>query len=368
MKVIFRVDASLQIGTGHVMRCLTLAEALSARGAESYFLCREQPGDMIQQIRTRGFQVHVLSDVKKSGIFTGSSGSAKDVYQEWLGVTTEQDANDCRLIVQQLNPDWLVVDHYALDSRWETLLWPLCGRLMIIDDLADRVHECDVLLDQNWFGDETHNRYKNLVPEKCECLLGPEYALLRPEYAQLRHLMPPRDGFISRVLVFFGGSDPTNQTGKALKALSQEGLEDLVVDVVIGINHPDPRSISEQVSARRTTTVYQGLPTLAGLMARADLMVGAGGSTSWERMCLGLPCIVISIADNQLATNKMLMDAGYIEFIGSMTEIDPIKITLAVQHCLANPERLKNQSALMQELVSGIGTERICECIFSRGN
>jgi UDP-2,4-diacetamido-2,4,6-trideoxy-beta-L-altropyranose hydrolase len=365
MNIAFRTDASLKIGSGHVMRCLTLADALKTIGASCRFICREHPGHLLDLIRQRGFEAIGLPSTILDGSKDGAvADDTKLAHAAWLGSDWRNDAVQTLSSLHGELTDWLVVDHYAIDSCWEGALRPACRKLMVIDDLADRAHDCDLLLDQNWFGDETEKRYSNWVTEDCRCLLGPEYALLKPEYDQLRVLMPPRDGIVRRVLVFLGGSDPTNQTKKVLDALMTGGLEHLAVDVVVGVNHPDPEGISLQVAARPATVLLQDLPSLAGLMARADLMIGAGGSTTWERMCLGLPTIVISIADNQTATNVALMKAGYIEFVGYMDDVSGETIADAVERCLTNPKILQKQSALGQSLVPGAGTALVCEHIF----
>ena len=160
--IIFRADASLQIGTGHVMRCLTLADALTAQGAKCEFICREHPGNLIAYIQSKGYNVHSLS--------MGKTADTDLSYSKWLGSTQAQDAEACAPHLNKLQLDWLVVDHYALETRWETELTPYYRKLMVIDDLADRKHVCNVLLDQN-LGRTTHH-YAHLVPTNCQMLLG----------------------------------------------------------------------------------------------------------------------------------------------------------------------------------------------------
>lgn len=358
MKIAFRTDASLQMGTGHVMRCLTLADTLKGQGAHCHFVSREHPGHLLDAIRQRSHTVTVLSAGRPSSTLVADP-SPQPAHAEWLGCKWQIDAEQTGAILTKLQPDWLVVDHYALDRRWEEVLAPHYRKLLVIDDLADRPHFCDLLLDQNWFGDDTPTRYRNLVPLHCKCHLGPVYALLKPEYAQLRESMPPRDGTVRRVLVSLGGSDPTNQTSKVLEALIQPSFAHLKVDVVIGQNHPDVKGIAAQAAARSGTKLHQSLPTLAHLMSRADLMISAGGSTTWERMCLGLPAIVISVAANQTSTNVALMKAGYIDFLGEMSEVSVSNIADAVQRSMANPAALKAQSSLGQKLVPGFGEQII---------
>jgi UDP-2,4-diacetamido-2,4,6-trideoxy-beta-L-altropyranose hydrolase len=348
--IIFRTDASLHIGTGHVMRCLTLADCLKASGASCRFVSRSHPGHLHALIEARGHDVEALD--------------ASEGRNDWLGAGWADDAAETAARIASQSPDWLVVDHYGVDARWEASLRGSCRRTMVIDDLADRLHDCDVLLDQNWFGSLGADRYRRLVPADCELLLGPAYALLKPEYAAVRASAAPRNGHIHRVAVFMGGSDPDNQTAKVLDALSCDSFAALAVDVVIGVNHPDAAGIAQWVARRPLTTLHSGLPSLAGIMRDADLMIGAGGSTTWERMALGLPAIVIGIADNQLAMNKALMEAGYIDYLGAMDVVGADDIRAAVTAALAAPTVLAARSARMMALVSADGAERVAAELF----
>lgn len=368
MKAVFRVDASLRIGTGHVMRCLTLARALKALGMECHFICRDHPGNLTPLIQNSSFPVYPLAIRNDTHTVTSKADTPLLAYAEWLGATQEQDAGECTPILQSVQPDWLIVDHYSTDIRWETSLKPHYRKLLVIDDLADRRHHCDILLDQNWSGENTNKRYEALVPTHTIKLLGPRYALIDPEYALLRRLMPPRDGIVRRVMVFLGGSDEANQTAKVLMALMSPGFTSLAADVVIGMNHPDPTGIANLVGARPNTFFHQNLPSLASLMVRADLTIGAGGAATWERMSVGLPSIVISIANNQTATSVALMKADYIDFIGEMADVTVEDIAAAVRRALAAPTRLKEQSARMQQLVPALGLQEVCEHVTGRGS
>ncbi len=367
MHIVFRADASLQMGTGHVMRCLTLADALRERGASCTFVCRPHPGHLLALVAQRGHQALALPELQE-GAQPNHNGTA---HGHWLGTDLATDAQDTQQALRTRTGgqpvDWLVVDHYALDARWEEALSPQAQRIMAIDDLADRPHTCDLLLDQNWYGDTNDARYDLLISLSTKRLLGPRYALLNSAYAQLRALLPQRDGIVRRVLVFFGGSDPANLTASVIKAMMVPDMQELALDVVIGVNHPDPTSIAALVDERPDTVLHQNLPSLAGLMARADLMIGAGGSTTWERMSLGLPSLVIGVADNQLPTNQALHSAGYVNFLGHMKEVTTSQIVAAVRQALESPGRLKQQSQLMQQLVPATGVACVCNRIQARG-
>ena len=298
------------------MRCRTLARELQRRGTAVTFLCRRQPGGLIGLLEQE-FRVLALPEQPLAAC-EGLEG--RDLYGAWLGCSQDTDAAQCLQALAEAgitSARWLVADHYGLDARWEAqLLAGLAGadadpKLLVIDDLADRPHQADLLLDQNFFGKATEQRYQGLVPPQCRQLLGPHYALLGPEYAQLHPLVPPRTE-LRRVLVFFGGVDPANLTGRALEALMDPALADLAVDVVLGLQSPHRHAVEQLVARRPHTTLHSPLPSLAGLIARADLAIGAGGATTWERACLGLASLVTPIAANQQEGAEALERQGLV--------------------------------------------------------
>src|SRR3990167_4024154 len=216
MRIAFRADASLQIGTGHVMRCLTLADALAAQGADCLFICREHQGNLIEQIRNKGYRTHalpVLPPVEASSLaIKAASDEQSPAHSHWLGATQVEDAAACTAILAEVKPDWLIVDHYALDARWETVLKPHYRKLMVIDDLADRSHLCDLLLDQT-FGRDAED-YRVWVPASSQLLCGSQYALLRPEFGALRDYSLQRrpNPQLRQLLITMGGVDKDNAT------------------------------------------------------------------------------------------------------------------------------------------------------------
>ena len=348
-RILFRCDASLAIGSGHVMRCRTLARELQRRGAAITFICQRQPGDLIALLRHE-FPVVALP-AQPLAACEGLKGRA--LYGAWLGHSQAQDVAQCLEALQEAgitSASWLVVDHYGLDASWESqLLSGLASeappRLLVIDDLADRQHLADVLLDQNFFGYGTEPRYQGLVPPGCLQLLGPHYALLGPEYAQLHPLMPARTE-LRRVLVFFGGVDPSNLTAQALEALMAPELAHLTVDVVLGSQSPHRQAVAELVARRPHTSLHAALPSLAGLISRADLAIGAGGATTWERACLGLPSIVVAIAANQKPFSEALDQAGYLQLLGEATSITPRQILSALLARCMEPLQFHASAAL----------------------
>lgn len=353
--VAFRVDASAEMGSGHLVRCMTLAETLRERGVSARFICREHRGHLMHLLRERNLAVRALPAPAR-----GATSGGREDYAQWLGVSSETDARETIAALGPEKPAWLVVDHYALDARWERLLHPHAGQLLAIDDLA-REHDCDLLVDQNYF-ERPEERYRALAPH-CGLVLGPRQAIIRPEYAMYRAQCRIRNGTVARVLVFFGGSDPHDLTGITVRALCDPALEHLELDVVVGSNYPYTTEL-EAVAGRRSRIRLHGpRPHLADLMEQADLAIGAGGATAWERLCIGVPSIVISIAENQRPICESLVEAGLIRYLGSHEHVDENLIRAEVRRCIGEPGDLAELSERGRATVDGLGALRVAECL-----
>lgn len=355
MRVVFRVDASVAIGIGHVMRCRTLAVALKERGAHIQFITRAHLGHLGDMLASAGFVVTLLPP--PVDIMSGSND-----YAVWLGVSQQEDANQTIAALKDQPCDWVIVDHYGLDKFWESQVQLHTHKIMVIDDLANRPHDCDVLLDQN-FALTYLQRYQNWVPAHCQLLLGPRYAMLRPEYIQHRRSMSPRSSAIFRVLVFLGGADNANNTSKIILALSADPLMHLEVDIVIGPNYIHKAEVIKHSKARENTHVYTMRPHLADLMVHADIAIGAGGATTWERFCMGLPSLVISTAENQVQICEDLASLGLIRYLGDANQINVSEIRSALLEEVSSARQLRDVSASNQALVDGLGVNRIVEII-----
>ena len=362
MNVVFRVDASIQMGTGHVMRCLTLADALKNQGAECYFICREHPGNLIGLIVQRGYHVDVLSYTDLSQERELQNHIIGLAHASWLGSTQKEDSCLCNPILEALKPDWLIIDHYALDVRWEKALRPYCKKVMVIDDLADREHDCDLLLDQT-FGRDLKD-YIARVPVSCEILCGAEYALLRPEFSQWREYSLERRGNsqLKHLLINLGGVDKDNITTQILIALKQCALPSkLKITVVMGGTAPWIKEVRQQAQDMPwTTEVVVGVNNMAELMAKSDLAIGAAGSTSWERCCLGLPCIVICLAENQKKVIHILEESGAAILCGLEDSINSKFLNSKFEYAKKNlPKLIKNSICI----VDGLGVNRVVDKI-----
>jgi len=358
------------------MRCRTLARALQCRGAEIIFLCRRQAGDHIALLEHE-FRVLVLP-----GFSPGSAGLEKDdpplsgreLYSSWLGLAEEQDAQDClSMLLDQIQvqpPAWLVVDHYGLGAAWQQRMQEglrldhgSTPQILVLDDLADRSHQASVLMDANRLDPMAPNPYRDFLPVATTTMIGPAYALLDSLYPQLQPLLPARSQ-LARVLVFFGGVDTANHTAVALEALSDTRLGHLAVEVVLGTEAPHLADLQSRVGQRPNTKLHVGLPSLAGLMARADLALGAAGTASWERACLGLPCLVVPVAENQVQGARALEAAGVARCLNLEAVADPVALLQAVLlELLDAPDQLLAMSEACLQLGDGRGVARVAAAL-----
>lgn len=320
MNIAIRVDSSFIIGSGHLMRCLTLAEQIKSQiQANIVFISRDLDKNMNCLVENRGFDLYVLPKKTNNNQLPG--------YEQWLTVTQQEDAEEVKGFLQKQQVDLLIIDSYAIDYKWENIVRPLVKKIMVIDDLANRKHDCDILLDQNYYAD-MKLRYQGLVPKYCNQLIGPEYALLREEFYIAKKKLRKRTGIIKNILVFFGGSDPSNETCKTLEALIQLKTTDIAINVVVGASNPHKDSL-RLICAENNFNYLCQVSNMGQLMAEADLAIGAGGSTTWERCFLELPSIVVTIADNQIDIAKEANAIGIINYLGHYTDVDSVEIVKA---------------------------------------
>lgn len=356
--IAFRTDASLVIGTGHVMRCLTLADALVERGARSHFICRAHDGHLIAHIRARGHRVSVLPVTESTSKALATDNST--AHDHWLGADWVSDARETLMALQSQRTDWLVVDHYALDARWEQHLRQACQQLLVIDDLANRPHNCELLLDQNL--GRLASDYGRWVPVNCTVLAGPQHALLRPEFVvwrtpSLARRFTPR---LQHLLITLGGVDKDNATSQVLQALRSCPLPgDCKITVVMGPHAPWLGDVLEQAAQMPwPTEVRVNVNNMAELMAHSDLAIGAAGSTNWERCCLGLPCLLLVLADNQQSSAEALEQVKAVQVV----ELASLAVSLpAYIQELAYGETLATLSNAARAITSGHGAPLLAQ-------
>lgn len=356
MKVVIRVDAAVRIGTGHVMRCLTLAHALKQYDCQVYFICRLHEGHLFNTIEQQGFEVYLLELTNHNAIV--NTNELTLTHAEWLGATQKQDADACRPFLIAIQPDWLIVDHYAIDHVWQSSLSDCYRRLMVIDDLNDRSHLADLLLNQN-FG-VTDNDYHGRVKSVCKLLTGASYALLRPEFSILRDKSLARRNRpqLKNLLITLGGSDPDNITGQLLKTLKSVPLiDDLYLRIIMGANAVHlTKVVQEATTLPCKTDVLVNINNMAEVMVQADLAIGAAGATTWERCCLGLPTIQLVIAFNQRRVAEELARAGLVKTVDNVAGL-PLLLADA-------PNWMVELSHKSAQICDGLGCQRVVAAMF----
>ena len=303
LKVVIRTDASNAIGSGHLMRCLALATELKKSGANVQFICSGQDRKWIEYVRDKEFDCEVLYQSKKNRTAYSQDGSNRSSAKiRKLRFDWQQDLAATKNVLDNREIDWLIVDHYGIDWRWEIALRPYTRHIMAIDDLADRKHECDIVLDCV-FGRQSED-YKSLVPEDCRLLLGTKYALLRSEFAEWRRVALNRRKHnltIRKILVSLGGVDQTNLTGKVLEQLKRvEWNSDVSINVVVGKGFMHKSEIERQLASFQVnTTLEVDVNDMAKRISNSDIGIGGFGVSTWERFCLGLPSVNIVTQENQ---------------------------------------------------------------------
>jgi len=352
MCVFFRVDSSVHIGIGHLMRCLTLADGLNEKGVKCHFIHRSHPGHLAKLIESRGYQVTLLSPPKPSTVKVVDGD-----YDAWLGVSQKKDAEETIEVLGNIKPKWLIVDHYALGSEWECRLKPYTEKIFVIDDIANRSHACDLLLDQNY--GSSKEKYSGYLDENCLVLAGSKYALLRPEFAQWRdYSLRRRDKSkgLNSILINFGGVDSENYTGRVLEQINKSNIaSSTVITVVMGASAPHTELIRNQSkNLPFQTIVKSNVKNMAELMSNADLAIGAAGATSWERCCLGLPTIQLVIAENQRLVADMLSKENAVKVVDDVSEITDLLerandfLSSLSQRCRRITDGLGCQNVLME--------------------
>jgi UDP-2,4-diacetamido-2,4,6-trideoxy-beta-L-altropyranose hydrolase len=349
LRVAVRADASSTLGSGHVMRCLTLAEALRDQGATVQFICRALPGHMGARIRAQGFGLALLLD-----------------HPAW---DVGHDARQTRAALGTQGCDWLLVDHYGLAADWEAALRPACRWLMVIDDLADRPHQADLLLDQNL--GRLPGDYDGRLPAHAWRLVGVEYALLRPQFAAARSASLARRaaGRLQTLLISMGGADPGQVSLRVLQALAGGKLPaGLQITVVLGAL-ADSRPAVEALLPRLPwpATLRVDVADMAGLLQACDLAIGAAGSSAWERCCLGLPSVQLVLADNQAAAAAALAACGAARTLLLQGAWD-MQLRGWIAEAAAHPGLLQAMSARAAAVTDGGGTARVLQAMRSVEN
>ena len=392
MQFLIRADASLQIGSGHIMRCLTLAHKLRQHHHRVAFITRAHQGHLADTIRQQGFDCILLPLPDHATTSAQPQRQPEPACNElppsppapaiphaaWLATSQAQDITDCAPHIRALAPDWIICDHYALAAAWQTAARALChSKIMVIDDLHDRAHDADLLLDQNHA--HTAADYAPLVPPSCRILTGTRYALLRDEFAQHRTISlhqratpPARQPETAlphsqNILINLGGVDKDNHTLAVLQALSayvSGSLKALPIraTIIMGATAPHLARIQHYAAtAPYPSQVIANATNMAELMTQATWAIGAAGSSSWERCALGLPTLLITIADNQRPIADQLQSAGAAIALEA-SQIPSPAFQTAIAH-LMQPENQQRISQAAAQLCDAHGAERVAQHI-----
>lgn len=339
---VFRADAGITIGAGHVMRCLSLANALNNEGWECGFVCSDET------LAT----VPVLGNSKHKTI------------------VLEKNQIEAPLIVQAHWPDGvqlLIIDHYQLDIEYEAACRPWAKHILIIDDLANRPHDADFLLDQTL--DRQAQDYQGLLEASCKLLLGTEFALLRPEFALARDdvlLARSERKACLQLLISLGATDPENITSLVLEAIKNSQLP-LKVDIVLGTSAPHRAQVSQQISKMSQEchlVIDPDIKKIIELM-HADIAIGAGGISSWERCCLGLPTLLLIVAENQRANAAALDASGSVTIINNIENRIGVNLLRELEEIVRSPDKLKTMSENAASLCDGLGTNRVIKAVIN---
>ena len=332
MIVLVRADATTEIGSGHVMRCAALGTRLRARGASVHFVCVGLPAGLGDWLRDRDFGLTLLP-ASEIGNWRADLAATSEVARH-LG-----------------HVDLLIVDHYRLERGWEHGMRAHVRRILVIDDLADRDHDCDFLLDQSLHYD-AQSRYGQRVPKGTRQFLGPRYALLRTEF-DVPGLERARDGNVNHLLVFFGGSDPGNQTLKVLDALRALGPIVPKSVIVLGPAHPHRDTVHESAAGLAGVHVLDATDQMAQLISQADLAIGTCGVAAWERCALGLPSLVVVTAENQREDAEILCRLGAVKHLGDADGVSAEHWTCALRQAMDRPHFIRSMGMAAREVMAG---------------
>ncbi|WP_449441063.1 MULTISPECIES: UDP-2,4-diacetamido-2,4,6-trideoxy-beta-L-altropyranose hydrolase [Pseudomonas] len=348
MRVLIRADASPAIGSGHIARCLTLARVLRQQGSHVAFACRLLLGHRLDTLQADGFETFALPD----SYFGEDPQQAIESMLPWQA--------DIAALGQVLDGhpafDWIIVDHYGLDHHWQTAARRWAPRIAAVDDLATRTYSVDLLLNQNLSG--TPEAYASLLAPGCRTLFGPRFAMLRDEFCCPAIEIKPQ---ARRVLVNFGGFDAAMQTHHAMLALAD--FHELEVDFVAGAGNPAWAQMQTLAADRPHWRLHSFVSDFYRMMSQADLFIGAGGGTSWERAAMGLPTICIAVSNNQQANGEVMAAAGAHVFMGTREQVSVEQLRLAIGFVADNRSLRQSLAVRSRELVDGRGAQRVAAAL-----
>lgn len=343
MKVAFRCDASEVIGTGHLARCIVFAENLISHGHDVIFIVRHITASMKSVLHLRNIPLEILSGGESRRSFSSD-------YSSWLGVEEIFDAEQSIKKLEIFSPDWVVVDHYGINADWEGEVARIGYKILAVDDLSDRKHFCNILIDPN---------SKREVKGIENVLSGPEYSFVASDFLIEREKASVRKE-VKRVLVFFGGIDLKNATMMALKALlSMRANIETDIIVVAGRQNPNLYEL-EEFCISENISIHIQTDKMAQLMSQSDLFVGAAGSSNWERCVVGLPALLCYVAENQKSIASVSQRNGSAINLGDFDSLTSEDFLSGLNKIIGTKDCISKMSERAFQACDGMGRDRIC--------
>lgn len=350
--IAFRVDASDEIGTGHVMRCLALAEELKDFGFKSKFFCRAHSGHMAELIKNNRHEVELLP-IRDKWVAELNLTSHSN-YESWLGANWSDDVREVLNRVKDHPPDWLVVDHYGIDVKWERFFSTNCStKIAVIDGLGNRSHCSEILLDPTYSGDPD-KKWMGLIPTDTIRLAGPKYMLLRREFFYHRREAQSKSTKIKRILLSFGGKDINNVTQDILSKILLLRERDFEIDIIVGSGYKKLVDLRRQCKGIKNITIHLQPKNLAELMGNADMAISGGGVMLLEQCFLGVPSLVITTAENQINSARELHDYGAVFYLGHYSPDTSEGISIILSDFMSNLDGHTDMLRKMSELSRSI--------------
>jgi UDP-2,4-diacetamido-2,4,6-trideoxy-beta-L-altropyranose hydrolase len=334
-KIIFRADASSRMGTGHIMRCLSLAEHLQKAGGKAVFVMSETLPSLNTRLESKGVDFLEI-DVIPGGF---------------------EDAGQTAQIVKDLSASWIVLDGYHFNSLYQKKIKDSGLRLLVVDDIGSvDYYFADIVLNQNLYADKSMYANKESYTS---LLLGTCYVLLRPEFSKWSKWRRTFAKDNSNILVTLGGSDEKNFTGKVIEAIQEINSGKLDVVVIV----PNNSHYEELESSIKKSKIHiqfkKNVENMSDLMAWADIAVSASGTSSWELAFMGLPTLCVAIADNQCQVVEALSKVGVSVNLGWYESVTSSKMAEEISELLFDVDRRTAMSKRGRNLVDGRGAERV---------
>ena len=342
--ILFKIESNKEIGTGHLMRCLTLANALRDSGNSVYFLLNDTDRSSINLIKKMRFNIIFLKNQKRNNI---------SILEDAFLTKKNIEKNN-------LESSYLVIDNYKIDKKWEVILRKTVKKIILIDDMANREHDCDVLIDQNYFIKNMANRYSKLVPKKCKLFLGPKFAIIRPEFLVLKKKVKIRNS-LKKILISFGGTDPTNETMKILKIIKKSKFNNIKFIIISGRLNAHKTEIKNICKKFKNIVFYSHTKKIADIMLDVDLSFGGGGTTTWERCFVELPTIATILTKNQKAIVESMTKIGCMMNLGSAKKLTKNDYENALDSI--NSKKLTKMSQACEKFIDGKGVYRLSKII-----